>query len=94
MTTHRDEHARVKRAVRQVIIAFAVDRLTWKPSFHMQELTYYVSRYVPTAPDSAGRILRALRQDHVIDYRLVSRAASEYEIVAVNGGELKQLRLV
>lgn len=80
MTTHRDEHDRVKLAIRKHIIAFAA-AYTGR-HFHMEELTSYVRYHVPTAPDSAGRILRALRQDGVIDYRLVSRHDSEYEIPA------------
>ena len=87
--SHDAEHDRVKQAIRRYIIAFANDHIGCR--FHMAELTYYVSRYVPTAPDSAGRILRALRQDGVIDYRLVSRRDSEYEIVKP---EPKQLALV
>ena len=76
MTTHAEEHERVKSAIRKHIIAFCYPGRR----FHMDELTRYVRGQVPTAPDSAGRILRALRQDGVIDYRLVSRRDSEYEI--------------
>lgn len=89
MTTHREEHDRVKQAIRKHIIAFAAEHTGCH--FHMDELTAYVRRQVPTAPDSAGRILRALRQDGVIDYRLVSRHDSEYEIVTP---EPRQLSLV
>ncbi len=89
MTTHREEHDRVKQAIRQHIIAFASAHTG--RHFHMDDLTRYVRAQVPTAPDSAGRILRALRQDGVIDYRLVSRHDSEYEILAP---EPRQLELV
>lgn len=90
MTTHREEHDRVKQAIRKHIIAFAWTYMGQR--FHMDELTRYVRQQVPTAPDSAGRILRALRQDGVIEYRLVSRHDSEYEIVSV--GRPRQLSLV
>lgn len=89
MTTHAEEHDRVKQAIRKHIIAFAKAHTGRR--FHMEELTRYVRQQVPTAPDSAGRILRALRQDGVIAYRLISRHDSEYEIVAP---EPKQLSLV
>ena len=92
MSTHHEEHDRVKLAIRRHIIAFAIVHTGMH--FHMDELTRYVRRQVPTAPDSAGRILRALRQDGVIDYRLVSRHDSEYEILAVNTGNARQLSLV
>lgn len=93
MTTHHEEHDRVKLAIRKHIIAFAMDHMG--RHFHMEELTRYVRRQGPsTAPDSAGRILRALRQDGVIDYLLVSRHDSEYEIVSVNTGGVRQLVLV
>ena len=90
MTTHREEHERVKQAIRLHIIAFAEAHVGLH--FHMDELTRYVRRQVPTAPDSAGRILRALRQGGVLDYILVSRHDSEYEIVSV--GTPRQLALV
>lgn len=86
MTTHAEEHDRVKLAIRKHILAFADAHMGCR--FHMTDLTAYVRRQVPTAPDSAGRILRALRQDGVIDYRLVSRRDSEYEITAVGGRQL------
>lgn len=89
MTTHAEEHERVKQAIRRYIVAFADEHAG--RHFHMDDLTRYVRRYVPTAPDSAGRILRALRQEGVIDYRLVSRRDSEYEIPLP---EPKQLVLV
>lgn len=89
MTTHAENHDRVKQAIRQPIIAFCNAHAGRR--FHMDDLTRYVRSHVPTAPDSAGRILRALRQEGVIDYRLVSRSASEYEIPP---REPKQLALV
>lgn len=90
MTTHTEEHERVKQAIRRHILAFAAAHVGQR--FHMEELTRYVRQQSPTAPDSAGRILRALRQDGVLDYRLISRHDSEYEIVSV--GKPRQLVLV
>jgi hypothetical protein len=48
--------------------------------FHMQELTAWVARNVPIAPDSAGRILRLMRQKGLIEYRVVRRSDSLYEV--------------
>jgi hypothetical protein len=50
------------------------------PAFHMAELTEYVRGRVPTAPDSAGRIMRLLAQEGVLSYELVSRAKSLYQV--------------
>jgi len=50
------------------------------PAFHMSELTEYVRSRVPTAPDSAGRIMRHLRDEGALDYELVSRSKSLYRV--------------
>jgi|SRR5579871_1793647 len=53
--------------------------------FHMGDLYDYVRRSVagPTAPDSAGRIMRALRKARKIHYEVVDRSASLYEVLAI-----------
>ncbi len=47
--------------------------------FHMEELRQWIG--ADAAPDSAGRILRLLRQRGVIDYKVANRAQSLYEIL-------------
>ncbi|MCC6409465.1 MAG: hypothetical protein IT453_20065 [Planctomycetes bacterium] len=48
--------------------------------FHAQELRDYVARVHPTAPASADRILRDLRQRGDVRYVLVSRSKSLYRV--------------
>lgn len=63
------------------IIRWAQDR--WARGaldFHMEELR---RRFPDRAPDSAGRILRLLRQKGVIDYVVVNRGQSHYRLVDV-----------
>jgi hypothetical protein len=52
-------------------------------SFHMTELTDWARRMTGTAPDSPGRILRALRQNGHIEYEVVDRAKSLYRLTRV-----------
>lgn len=50
--------------------------------FHMADLVAHVVSAVPDiAPDSPSRILRDLRKKSLLDYRVVSRSQSLYEIV-------------
>lgn len=51
--------------------------------FHMEELTRYVRQRIPTAPDSAGRILRDMRQSGELNYSVVDRRKSLYQIEEV-----------
>ena len=48
--------------------------------FHMVELMRYVNEYTTIAPDSAGRILRDMRQAKELNYSVVSRRESLYQI--------------
>jgi hypothetical protein len=50
--------------------------------FYMEDLRKYVSERVGgyIAPDSPGRILRLLREQGKLDYTVLSRAESLYEI--------------
>jgi hypothetical protein len=46
----------------------------------MADLTAHLNARSLVAPDSAGRILRDLRKRKVLDYRVINRAQSLYEI--------------
>lgn len=77
--TQPEHLARVARRLDGLILAFARDRLaTRRPEFHMHELTAWVSRHTPTAPDSAGRILRNLKARGRLLYVVRNRRASLY----------------
>lgn len=54
------------------------------PTFHAQELRDYVAAETGIiAPASADRVLRDLRQKGLIDYKIVNRRASLYEVLRV-----------
>jgi hypothetical protein len=79
------ELKRVKSEVAPLILAF------WKEKgngaqFHMAELTKFVAARTTIAPDSAGRILRDMRQGGEINYRVVSRRESLYRIEETKEG--------
>ena len=72
--------SRVKAAIGARIVRFIAERLAFGPSqFHAQDLRDYVSAVHPTAPASADRILRALRQEGRVNYAVVSRSKSLYQ---------------
>lgn len=71
---------RVRSRIARSIVAFCNRRQT----FHMEELLAYVEAETQVAPDSPGRILRDLRQQRLINYRVVNRRASLYEVLPVN----------
>jgi hypothetical protein len=58
--------------------------LSQDATFHMDELTSWVARKGCAAPDSAGRILRLLRQKGLVNYEVVSRSKSLYRVIEVS----------
>lgn len=81
----RAEHKRVAAAIEGAILEFCRNAvaLGWH-DFHMDELRAFVETKVSSvAPESPGRILRALRQRGLIDYVVTNRASSAYRIRAV-----------
>jgi hypothetical protein len=50
--------------------------------FYMEDLRLYINRScgLEVAPDSPGRILRNLRQRGLVEYRVLSRKDSLYEL--------------
>jgi hypothetical protein len=73
--------ARVTAAIGKDVLAFC-----WfqgvNGTFHADELHKYVGDKV--APASADRILRNLRQKGYIDYIILDRRASFYQLTAMN----------
>ena len=80
--SHVENLERVIVKIAPVVLAFLREIIAQgRNRFHIMELTAYVRRCVgETAPDSAGRILRELRQRKRIEYQLVSRRDSHYQI--------------
>lgn len=78
------ERRRVSGQVQRAVLDFFLLRIrNGAPVFHMGDLTRYVADRVPTAPDSAGRIMRALHGEGRLTYELVSRSRSEYRALLV-----------
>jgi hypothetical protein len=51
------------------------------PPFYMRDLTAAVLAKVVAAPDSPGRVLRMLKRQGFVDYRVEDRARSLYRFV-------------
>ncbi|KKL51677.1 hypothetical protein LCGC14_2293130 [marine sediment metagenome] len=83
----REERARVKSRIGSLILEFCHFKFgTFADAeFYMEELRGYVERRVrgTMAPDSPGRILRQLRQQRQLNYRVISRSKSLYRVVPV-----------
>jgi hypothetical protein len=76
---------RVRAQIAPAILDFC--RALWGSGgrqFRMQELHGYVrGRHPCTAPASADRILRQLKREGKVLYRVVNRRASLYELIQV-----------
>lgn len=80
------ELSRCKATIAPIILKF------WKlreigDQFHMSELTDYVKAQAVIAPDSAGRILRDMRQASELNYLVIDRRNSLYQIEPIFIGE-------
>jgi len=77
-TEQEKQIKRVRGRIHRAILAF-FDRLEVGEQFTMVALTREVASKVPSlAPDSPGRIMRLLRREGKINYKVVSRAQSLY----------------
>lgn len=70
---------RVSEVIGQLVMNFYRSTLETGAPWHMGDLTKYVAGRTTTAPDSAGRILRSLRQSGKLNYVVLSRSESLYE---------------
>jgi hypothetical protein len=78
-TTQNEELARVNDRIGALVVAFCD---LGPRQFHLHELEEFVmSRMAGITPGSPGRIMRDLRQRALLDYRLVSRRDSLYEVL-------------
>lgn len=81
-TDDREERARVYARIAPLIMDFHM--LFAGEMFHVEQLRQYVRSQVPDiAPDSPGRILRALRLEGSLNYVIVNRRQSLYQFRAV-----------
>lgn len=85
---------RVEEKIGRFVIRFCRVRMQiQQPQFFAEELREYVIRelepWETIAPASPDRILRSLRQQHKLDYMVISRSESLYEVLYV-AKELKK----
>jgi DNA repair protein SbcD/Mre11 len=75
------EFERVADKLAATVLAFCEGR---SGTFHIEDLADFVKeRHPEIAPDSPGRILRALRSEKRLNYRVVSRRDSLYELTPI-----------
>ena len=71
---------------------FCAIQLRYGGTFYIEELRQFVERKMGPgshiAPDSPGRILRQLRQQRLLNYKVVSRTQSLYRMVRERQAEL------
>ena len=81
----KDNLERVRGNIERVLLAFAKHRIdTNNPEFYAEDLLLAVeSAFIPCAPDSPGRIMRLLRREGLINYKVVSRKDSLYRLVSL-----------
>jgi hypothetical protein len=82
--TQRENLDRVQSALACNILLFIELRVLGNERvFHMNDLTNFIRDIHPNiAPDSAGRILRQLRQQGRCNYKVENRRASLYRVIA------------
>jgi hypothetical protein len=79
----RENIARVHAKIAPIIARFFHERGVGS-TFHVDDLRRYVAHhYAVIAPDSAGRIMRDMRGRQWIDYEVVNRRASLYQITSL-----------
>ena len=86
MSEQQQELARVSTKLDDIVVRYCRTLLLCEESeFIMKELSQFVAVITKgqAAPDSAGRILRNLRQRGVVSYEVVSRSQSRYRVLGV-----------
>lgn len=80
--TQPRELARVWGSLARMVLAWLRERqIRDQGEFHLWELeTYVMTHVVSTTPGSAGRIMRLLRSEGLIDYVVLHRSKSFYRI--------------
>lgn len=79
MPAQDEELERVERRIAQTVLRFCEKG---PARFHLHELEGFVVERVPSVtPGSPGRILRQLRRRGVINYQVLSRRDSLYELL-------------
>lgn len=82
--THDANLERVYGSIADIAFEFCALRWPHHAQFRMNDLSAFVAQRSSITRDSASRILRKLRLRGRIDYRVVSRRDSLYELTAVH----------
>ncbi len=84
VSSDRQERERVRSRIGSLIMEFCAIQMRHGGTFYMEELRGFVERKMGAgshiAPDSPGRILRQLRQQRRLNYKVVSRTQSLYRM--------------
>lgn len=89
MTEQTKNLNRVSEKIRAIVCDF-FDAKGDGSRFTINELGRFVRLKEAVAPDSPGRIMRALRKEGRIDYEVLSRSQSLYRIKGLGQRELWQ----
>lgn len=82
MTEQQRQLKRVTSRIGRAVLMFFHDHGVGD-EFHAHELHAYVSEIHGVAPASADRVMRQMRRDGELNYRVLNRAQSRYRICAV-----------
>lgn len=97
MESHGENLERVSARMAPSVKQFCREHCGPARRFHADQLRRYVTLWTGiNAPASADRVLRLLRQQHKLDYIVVSRRESLYEVLWVRSepGAPPQLTIV
>lgn len=75
--------ARVEGRIAEAVLEFCRLRLEAGGEFFSSDLAAFVMRRCGGAPDSASRVLRALRMSGQVQVKLLSRSQSHYQVEGV-----------
>lgn len=74
---------RVRGKLQPMILDFYHQRLSSEPKFFAADLRRFIASQSLVAPASPDRVLRDLRQRRKLNYRVLNRAASQYEALPI-----------
>lgn len=82
-----DELKRVRHNIADLILTFC--RTRQAPVFFMRDLHDYILAASQIAPASADRVLRDLRARGLVNYRVIHRRNSQYELLPARKRQLE-----
>jgi hypothetical protein len=87
-------HGELKRVFGKIgesILDFYQTKMTLEPGtgrqFHLVDLYHHVKQAVEVSPNSSARILQYMRREGIVNYVVLSRSESLYEVLPLGGTE-------